>query len=145
LKTETPTVVIDASVSLAWLIDEPENSTALRDLFLQAFRRQCVALVPALWHWECANVLLGMVKQQTILLPQVPGYLELMRYASPQEDAMPSAHVQHATIELAHISGLSYYDASYVELALRRKASLATLDVKMKTAAQNLGVHCLDL
>lgn len=144
MKAETSTVVIDASVSVAWLLDEPENSTALRDLFLQAFRRQCVALVPALWHWECANVLLGLVKQQTLLLPQVPGYLELMRYASPQEDAMPSAHVQLATIELAHISGLSYYDASYVELALRRKARLATLDAKMKTAAQQLGVDCLD-
>lgn len=145
MNTGAPTVVIDASVSLAWLLDEPENSVALKDLFLRAFRRQCVALVPALWHWECANVLLGMVKQQVISLPQVPGYLELMRYANPQEDAMPSAHVQHATIELAHMAGLSYYDASYVELALRRKASLATLDGKMKTAAQHLGVACLDI
>ena len=145
MKTETPAIVLDASVSLAWLLDEAENSTALRDLFLQAFRRQCVALVPALWHWECANVLLGLVKQQALLLPQVPGYLELMRYASPQEDARPSAQVQHATLELAHISGLSYYDASYVELALRRKARLATLDAKMKIAAQHLGVDCLDI
>ena len=145
MKIQTPAIVLDASVSLAWLLDEPESSTALKGLFLQAFRRQCVALVPALWHWECANVLLGMVKRQAILLPQVPGYLELMRYAHPQEDAMPSAHVQHATIELAHTTGLSYYDASYVELALRRKASLATLDGMMKTAALDLGVECLDI
>lgn len=145
MKADASAVVIDASVSLAWLLDEPETGIALRDLFLQAFRRQCVVLVPALWHWECANVLLGLVKREVISLPQVPGYLELMRYANPEVDDVPSAHVQHATIELAHVTGLSYYDASYVELALRCKAPLATLDAKMKNAARDLGVLCLDL
>ena len=137
--------VIDASVSLAWLLDEPGSNPALRDLFLRAFRRECRVWVPALWHWECANVLLGMVKRGAILLPEVPGYLELMRYANPEVDATPSAQVQHACIELAQVTGLSYYDASYVELALRQKISLATFDQKMKSAAQQLGVSCLDI
>jgi predicted nucleic acid-binding protein len=138
------TVVIDASVSLAWLLDEPDNSPALRDLFLKAFRRECRVWVPALWHWECANVLLGMVKRAVIQLPEVPGYLELMRYANPEVDAPPSAQIQHACIELAQVTDLSYYDASYVELALRQKTSLATFDEKMKAAAQRLGVFCWD-
>ena len=140
-----PTIVIDASVSLAWLLSEPDNSAALQHLFLQAFRRQCTVLVPALWHWECANVLLGMVKRKTIQLPQVLGYLELMRHANPQTDDMPNEHIQHATIALAQVAQLSYYDATYVELALRRKAQLATRDTKMKNADKNLGVTCLPL
>ena len=86
-----------------------------------------------------------MVKRGAILLPEVPGYLELMRYANPEVDATPSAQVQHACIELAQVTGLSYYDASYVELALRQKISLATFDQKMKSAAQQLGVSCLDI
>ncbi len=137
-------VVIDASVSLAWLLDEPSHGTQLKALFLAAFRQQSKVLVPALWHWECANVLLSMVKRRAIQLPEVPGYLELMRYVNPQVDAIPDIYVQHATIELAQVTGLSYYDASYVELALRAKAQLATFDQKMKTAAQSLGVVCLD-
>ncbi len=145
MKTDTSTVVIDASVSLAWLLDEPSNGPALKALFLSAYRRQCVVLVPLLWHWECGNVLLGLVKRGAIQLPEVPSYLELMHYANPQMDDSPSAHVQHATIELAQLAGLSYYDASYVELALRRKATLATFDQKMKTAAANLGVACMEL
>ena len=138
------TVVIDASVSLAWLLDVPDNSPALRDLFLKAFRRECRVWVPALWHWECGNVLLGMVKRAVIQLPEVPGYLALMRYANPEVDATPTVQIQHACIELAHVTGLSYYDASYVELALRQKSSLATFDEKMKAAAQQLGVSCWD-
>jgi len=90
-------------------------------------------------------VLLGLVKRGAIQLPEVPGYLELMRYANPQVDATPDAHVQHATIELAQLTGLSYYDASYVELALRRRATLATFDSKMHAAAKGLGVACLAL
>ncbi|MBV5299371.1 MAG: type II toxin-antitoxin system VapC family toxin [Rhodoferax sp.] len=138
-------VVIDASVSLAWLLAEPGNSASLRELFLAAFRHQRRVHVPALWYWECANVLLSMVKRKALQLPEVPGYLELMRYVNPQVDAVPDLHVQHATIELAQITGLSYYDASYVELALRLKSDLATYDEKMKTAAQSLGIECLDL
>ena len=143
MKARATPVVIDASISLAWLLDEPDNNPELKELFLAAFRRQLVVWVPALWHWECANVLLGMVKRKAIELPEVPRYLELMRYAHPQTDDMPSAHVQHTTLELAHLKGLSYYDASYVELALRRKAQLATFDEKMKQAAKRLGVVCL--
>lgn len=138
-------VVIDASVSLAWLLDEPQSGTALKDLFLAAYRHDVSVQVPALWHWECGNVLLGMVKRGAMLLPEVPGYLELMHYVNPVVDEVPTALVQHATIELAQVTGLSYYDASYVELALRRKAQLATFDEKMKTAAQSLGLTCLEL
>lgn len=142
--TDHDPVVIDASVSLAWLLDEPDRRPALRALFLKAFRRECQVWVPALWHWECGNVLLGLVKRGAILLPEVSGYLELMRYAQPEVDPVPDAQLQHACIELAHVTGLSYYDACYVELALRRKCRLATLDLAMKTAAEQLGVACWD-
>lgn len=138
-------VVIDASVSLAWLLDEPQPGTALKDLFLAAYRGDVSVHVPLIWHWECGNVLLGMVKRGALLLPEVPGFLELMHYVNPSVDEVPNAVVQHATIELAQVAGLSYYDASYVELALRRKARLATFDGKMKAAAQSLGLNCLAL
>ena len=138
-------VVIDASVSLAWLLAEPGTGANLRELFLAGFLHQRLVHVPALWYWECANLLLSMVKRKALKIPEVPGYLELMHYVNPQVDAVPDLHVQHATIELAQVTGLSYYDASYIELALRLKSDLATYDEKMKTAAQSLGIKCLDL
>lgn len=45
---------------------------------------------------------------------------------------------------IAREHGLSAYDASYVEVAVRRGVPLATLDAKMRTAAARLGVPRLD-
>jgi predicted nucleic acid-binding protein len=138
-------VVIDASVSLAWLLNEPHQGSELQDLFLSAYRQKTLVLVPALWHWECANVLTGLVKRQAIKSAEVLHYLGLMRYARPVVDALPDVVVQQSTIEVAAGTGLSYYDASYVELAMRRKAALATFDLDMQQAAKGLGVTCLSL
>jgi len=42
---------------------------------------------------------------------------------------------------LARRHGLTVYDAAYLELALRRAASLATLDTKLSSAAASEGVE----
>ena len=42
---------------------------------------------------------------------------------------------------LARRHGLTVYDAAYLELALRRGASLATLDMRLSAAAASEGVE----
>ena len=49
------------------------------------------------------------------------------------------AHLQ-TMLSLARAHKLSAYDAAYLELALRRGLPLATLDDKLKAAAQAVGV-----
>ena len=44
------------------------------------------------------------------------------------------------TMHLARSQQLSAYDATYLELAMRRILPLATLDQKLRTAAKSLGV-----
>ena len=44
------------------------------------------------------------------------------------------------TLHLARAHNLSIYDASYLELAIRRGLELATQDEKLKTAAAAVGV-----
>jgi len=44
------------------------------------------------------------------------------------------------TVSLARDHGVSAYDAAYLELAMRRGLPLATLDDKLKIAAQSVGV-----
>lgn len=140
-----PEVVIDASVSLAWLLNEPRQGSQLQDLFLSAYRQKTSVFVPALWHWECANVLTGLVRRGAIKVAEVSQYLGLMRYANPIVDSLPDVQVQSATVEVASTTGLSYYDASYVELAARRGSALATFDLAMQKAAKGLGITCLSL
>lgn len=48
-----------------------------------------------------------------------------------------------ALIAAARQSGLSVYDAAYYELALRRNLPLATLDSRMRAAAQKAGIEIL--
>jgi predicted nucleic acid-binding protein len=43
-------------------------------------------------------------------------------------------------LHVARTHALSSYDASYLELALRRRVPLATLDGRLKDAAKTAGV-----
>jgi predicted nucleic acid-binding protein len=49
------------------------------------------------------------------------------------------------TVNLGRSHNLSAYDAAYLELALRRGLLLATLDDKLKAAAQAVGVPLFGL
>jgi predicted nucleic acid-binding protein len=47
------------------------------------------------------------------------------------------------SLALAREHGLTVYDAAYLELALRRRAGLATLDRALARAARSAGVHVI--
>ena len=49
----------------------------------------------------------------------------------------------HSTLALANKSKLTIYDAAYLELALREKLPLATLDKDLIKAAKALDVELL--
>jgi predicted nucleic acid-binding protein len=55
-------------------------------------------------------------------------------------DDETKAHAFGTTVSLAREHHLSAYDAAYLELAIRRGLPLATLDDKLKAAAQAVGV-----
>ena len=48
-------------------------------------------------------------------------------------------------MRLSEAHGLSFYDASYLELALRLNSQLASADRKLIHAAKSCGIPCLDL
>lgn len=45
-----------------------------------------------------------------------------------------------ASLNLARAQNLSVYDATYLELALRRGLPIATLDMKLRVAAAAVGI-----
>ncbi len=137
--------VVDASVSVSWVLKEQEGSGLAESLFLQGHRGERELWVPCFWLWECGNVMLTYRKQKHIAQNDVPELLRMFRYPEIQFDATPDVSIQAQTIQIAHTAGLSYYDASYIELAQRKNAELATFDQAMKTAAHGLGITCLDL
>jgi predicted nucleic acid-binding protein len=94
------------------------------------------AIVPAIWHCEVANALLvgerrgRSTSADTDTWTTFLGGLPIMVDTETQGRAWPD------TLALARAYQLSHYDASYLELALRLRLPLGTLDAKLKQAAQ---------
>jgi len=142
--TPGPTITLDASVAIPWVIQEQSND-AIDALFQDGYRMATNLVVPALWWWECGNVLNEMVKRKRLTAVEAVEGFQVLRYARPEPDAPPTMEIQQRTLVLAQTYRLTYYDAAYLELAQRRNSLLATLDRELRAAANAAGVLCLDL
>lgn len=133
-------LVVDASVTLAWFLrDEGDERAdgALRRLESEA------AVVPSLWALEVANALVVAERRGRASEAETGRILSLIDGLPIEEDPAPREVTQRAIVELARRHDLSAYDAAYLELALRRGASLASLDESLRSAARRAGVTVL--
>jgi predicted nucleic acid-binding protein len=97
-------------------------------------------LVPRLWHLEVANVLLVGERRGRCTVADVTTWLGYLSALPVVVDAETEARVWADTIALARRNDLTEYDAAYLELALRTRLPLATLDRKLKSAAVAVGI-----
>jgi predicted nucleic acid-binding protein len=122
-------LVVDASVSAAWFL--PDEATAYTEAVLQATVTHEV-WVPALWILEIGNLLLSAQRRRRI---DDAKRRELTRAAAALRLRVDRESVSIAEIgDLAARHGLTAYDAAYLELSLRRKLPLATVDAALKRA-----------
>ena len=128
------TIVVDASVSAVWLLEDENHPTA--DAAYQ-FLETGEVIVPQIWHFEIRNVLLTSCRRQRISTADIQTYLNLVNGLGIQTDEEPDFS---ETMTLALAKNLTFYDALYLELAKRRNAQLATLDRSLATAASQEGV-----
>jgi predicted nucleic acid-binding protein len=129
--------VLDCSVAVSWCFED-EASPATDDLLDRV--RDEGAIVPALWRWEVANVLLVGVRRGRLSAGDASARLSLIDTLSIAQDADASEKAWRETFLLAQTHALSAYDAAYLELALRLGADLATKDADLRRAATGLGV-----
>lgn len=109
------------------------------DALLDRLRRD-EALVPALWHWEVANVLAMAVRKGRVVAAEVVSRLALLTSLPIRTDSEGFSRAWRETMALAEAHGLTVYDAAYLELALRSGVPLATRDKALRDAAIALGV-----
>ena len=128
-------LVLDCSVAVAWLLED-EGSPAAEAVLDRVVTSGAVA--PALWWAELRNVLVMnerrgrmTVAGTTIALAEI-GALGVRLDYSPE-----SALV----LRLARDHSLTVYDSLYLELAIRERRPLATLDQKLRMAAEAEGVQ----
>ena len=130
--------VIDTSVAMAWCFqDEATQATeAVLDLL-----RTDQAVVPAIWPLEVANVLLVAERRGRLSEAQASRFLELLAQLPINVDTSPTDMAGIVATGRRHT--LSSYDASYLLLAERLGATLATLDKPLAKAARKAGVQLL--
>ena len=133
-------VVIDASMALAWLFEREQPSDRERANRLLATCGEASWWIPGLWHQEVSNALL--VAERRSVLSQVDSDRFLARLSSLPffTDSDPIADRRTRILALARSQGLSSYDATYLELAQRLGAALASFDRQLNRAAAALGV-----
>jgi len=129
--------VIDASIALAWCFDD--EATPSTDALLDRVRIEG-AVTPDLWRLELSNVLLQAERRGRISASDVARRLELIDTLAISTDDETTRRAWRDVLTLARSERLTTYDASYLELAIRRGVSLFTLDGDLAGAAQRRGV-----
>ena len=134
--------VLDASVALGWTLDNPVPASATRAR--QALLSGTRALVPALWHLEIANGLVAAERRG--ILTASDAMLALLQLEQLCAQAL-EVEADIVPIRQAFITARTYqlsaYDSVYLDLALRVRLPLATLDVPLRKAAARVGVELL--
>jgi predicted nucleic acid-binding protein len=130
-------LVIDSSAALSWCFED-EASPASDALFERV--RDRGAVVPGLWHLEVANVLLQAERRGRIATVDVATRLELIAELPITTDDEATARAWREILALARAEGLTTYDATYLELAIRRGLPLQTRDKVLAAAAGRCGV-----
>ena len=98
------------------------------------------AFVPDLWHLEVANTLLVGERRNRSTQVNTVTWLGFQASLPIAVDDETKAHAFGNTLSLARDHNLSAYEAAYLELGIQRGLPLATIDDKLKAAAQAVGV-----
>lgn len=132
--------VVDNSVVMSWCFKDETNNYA--DTVLDKLT-EATAIVPSIWPLEVVNVLLVAERQKRLsesdsvrfitLLSQLPIVVEYDR---------PEMMIKEL-LALARANNLSSYDASYLDLAMRKGFPIATIDNKLIEAARRVDVPIL--
>ncbi len=134
-------LVLDASMAVSWLLKRKDAVELTLSRQALDCVRQSGATVPALWYPEVANALLLAERQKVINAVEISGYLSGLAYWKIAQDPAEPALFQPRIIHLGRVHKLTAYDATYLELAMRRTAALATFDRKLAEAARAAGVR----
>ena len=137
-----PLAVVDTSFLAAALLSDycSDESKEARQFMEELLSKNGQIVVPQVFWYEIGNVLLNAGRPRkngdgaritpaqlddiTLLLGDLPVYT----------DPQPDAEIRTRIMNLSVREGLSYYDASYLELARRKNIPLKTFDERLLAA-----------
>ncbi len=123
-------VVPDISAILGQALDD-EDATFAESVIAAIARDE--AIVPTLFWYEIRNVLVMAERRKRITAERTTSFLSDLALLPFLVDDLPR---EASVLDLARRRSLTVYDATYLELAQRIKAPLATLDQALIVAAK---------
>lgn len=134
--------MLDNSVALAWCFED-EQTPVVMDLLDRV--AETGANAPLLWPLEALNGLLVAERRRRLDPDRRSRLAMFLRELPIRLDIETADQAWDATGKIAHELKLTLYDATYLELALRRRLPLASLDQNLRKAATAVGVEVLGL
>lgn len=130
-------IVLDASIALTWYFEDEASEAAYRVLERVEEEGACV---PAIWPMETANGLLMAIRRKRLDPGKLPAIAEHLAALPVIVESVSTVEALGRILSLAREHDLSVYDASYLDLALRKRAPLATRDERLTRASKASGL-----
>lgn len=127
-------IVIDNPVFVVQCMGD-ENNTAVTDVMRRVTEEGGV--VPHIWWHEFRNALLTNERRGRISVQKTSDTLADSFVLNIEID---NNHDESQLLDFARRFELTVYDAAYLEVAFRRSLPLATLDRRLREAADAIGV-----
>ena len=133
--------VLDASVAVAWIVPhvEQELPNSVRERLLAGDR----ALVPPIWILEVVSAMKRAIRRGMVTQAMAEnGLQQLSRLftGSPRIAIADGFTRVHDAYQMTLEHEVSVYDGCYLDLAMRERMRLATIDEGLRRAAEQAGV-----
>ncbi len=134
--------VVDNSVVMSWCFKNETNeyADAVLDLLCET-----TAFVPSIWPLEVVNVLVTAERRGRLSEADTVRFITLLSQLPIHVEQERPERIMKDLTALAREHNLSSYDASYLDLSMKRGLSIATLDARLMEAAKKINVSLLSV
>ncbi len=132
--------VVDNSVVMSWCFKDETNKYA--DAILHKLS-EARAVVPSIWPLEVVNVLLVAEHRKLLSEAASTRFITLLTQLPIIVEQERPENMMKELLTFARANNLSSYDASYLDLAMKRGYPIATSNNKLIQAARRIDVQIL--
>ena len=126
---------------MSWCFED--EATSYTEPVLERLR-ESFAAAPAIWPLEVGDILLLGERRGRIPRTKTESFVRVLQELRVSVEYEPTATALGPALQIGREYGLTSYDASYLELAMRRDLPLATLDRRLADAARGAGVPLVE-
>ena len=130
--------VIDCSFSSALFLPDEKADEVKK--FMTQVQPDEEIYIPLLWWYETLNVLHTALKRNRLKQADITNVISLLEQLNFKTDLKYGNEFSKDIMHISKLYDLTSYDATYLELAVRKKAKLMSIDEKLQKVAKEHGI-----